>query len=82
MPAQPEGLLGLGMQLQHQGSLPRDTQQMDADTVLEAPAGRRLVKRVPLLRGQGGLDGLTGLPNAIRPGRIDQHADGKERSAR
>jgi hypothetical protein len=33
-------LLVLVIQIQHEGSLPRDTQQMDADKVLEDPAGR------------------------------------------
>ena len=63
------------MQIEHEGSLPRDTQQMDADKVLEDPAGRRILNGSPFVSGEGGLVGLECLPEALLQGGIDQHAD-------
>jgi hypothetical protein len=49
----------------------RDTQQMDADKVLEDPAGRRILDWLPLLIRGGGLVSFESLPDAILQGRID-----------
>jgi hypothetical protein len=50
---------------------------MDAGNVLEDPAGRRILHRVPVLSGTGDLVGLAYLPATIIQGRIDRQADGR-----
>ncbi len=60
----------LVIQIEHEGSLPTNPQQMDADKVLEDPAGRGVLDELALLIGEGGLMVLERLPDAILQGRI------------
>ena len=45
----------LVIEMQHEGSLPTNTSQMDANNVLEDPAGRRVLDGLPVLVGEGRL---------------------------
>lgn len=64
--------------VQHEGSLPTKTAQMNADTGREDPTGRRVLDGLPLLVGERRLTLLEGLAEAIFPGRIHQQADGHD----
>ena len=70
------------MEMQHTGSLPTDTEQMDADTILEDPAGGGVLNGLPLLVWEGRLMVLEHVPDAILQGGIDQQANGHDHEER
>ena len=67
-PEQSQQVLTLVIEIQHEGSLPTNTAQMDADKVLEDPAGRGVLDGLPLLVGEGRLMVLERLADAILQG--------------
>ncbi len=60
--------------MQDEGSLPTTTEQMDADTGREDPAGRGVLDGLPRLVGERRLMVLERFAEAIFQGRIDQQA--------
>jgi hypothetical protein len=65
----------LVIEIQYEGSRPPHTEPMDADKVLEDPAGRGVLDGLPLLVGESRLMVLERLSDAIFQGRIHQQAD-------
>jgi hypothetical protein len=57
-------LLVLVMEIQHYGPLPRDTQQMDADNVLEHPPALGVLAGLPRMDGKRCLEGRAGVLGA------------------
>lgn len=55
---------------------------MDADKVLEHPASRGVLDRLPLLVGKRGLVGLEGVPDAVLQRRIHEQVYGHDHQKR
>ena len=72
----------LVIEIQHEGSLPTNTSQMDADKVLEDPAGRGVLDGWPVLVGEGRLVVLERLSDALLQGGIHQQTDGHDHQQR
>jgi len=66
------------IEIEHEGPLARDAQQMEATEIVEHPACRGVLDRLPFWVGEGGLGAYECLSDAIREGGIDQSADGHD----
>ncbi len=75
MPQQSQQVQVLVIEMQHEGSLSTNTQQMDADKILEDPASRGVWDRLPLLVWARCLVVLECLADAILQGSLHQQAD-------
>jgi hypothetical protein len=72
----------LVIKIQHEGSFSTHTQQMDADKVLEDPAGRGVLDGLPLLVWESRSVVLERLADAILQGSLHQQAHGHDHQQR
>jgi hypothetical protein len=62
-------------EIEHQGPLPRQAQQVNPDKVMEHPACRGVLDSLACLVRERGIMRVEGLTKAVLSGRIDEQAD-------